>query len=388
MKKSINSLITIAIGLVLPLSALAAGDGTLIVEQKNTEYLGTWGLATPTGVVESAGKLYNETKVAGNYALTVKPPAGAVPRIEVFVDDKLEETFESRTANGILASGATLRFNIRYTFSLMGDVAVMSVPSGIPFDLKGPRGKESGKTPMIFNNVPEGTYTVYYKLPKTCRPALPISRALKASDSSTQSRRVVFTSEFFCTALDGNDDDKDPEPEPEPEPDERPPRRTVTQSPVRVSLSTSSAEVTAGGNARLNIVVLNRGDSELKDLTVEYRYDGSKMNVDGVRDGGQTNAGVVKWTVTIPANGKWDTSFSGKVSAGTANGTSVPSSVTVSGDDLDGVRTSQRSDSAVFGVIKEMPKTGVPLDIFVLFGVAMSSLLIIGTEGLRSVFVR
>jgi len=372
---------------VLPLQMVQAADeeGSITIEQLNTEFLGvkrvgSWGLATPFGAIDGdSEKIELKKKPMGNYALTVKPPSGAVSKIEVYQDDVLTETFEARTANGkLISSGGTLKFTIKYSFSQIGDVSVTSKPSKIPYTLKGPVETFEGLTPGHYPNRVAGFYVVYYKLPKPCKPVLPIARKLEAGG------RLGFSSEFACKSLKEDKEPPKPEPEPEPEPeDKKPPRRT--QSPVRVSLGTASAEVTAGGSARYNIVVLNRGDDELKDLTVEYRYDSAKLTIQGARDASRS-PNTLRWTIaSLPSSGKWETTFTGAVSDAAANGDTVLASATVSGDDLAGVRSSQRSDSAQFGVIKELPQTGAAMELFALVALVVTSFFSLALSGVKEV---
>ena len=370
---------------ITPFNMVQAADeeGFVIIEQINTKFLGvkrigSWGLATPFGAIDGESeKIELKKKPLGNYALTVDPPDGAVSKIEVYQDDVLTETLEARTAHGkIVSSGGTLKFTIKYAFSQVGEVSVTSTPNGIPFTIKGPVETFDGVTPESYQNRVAGFYTVYYKLPKPCKPVLPISRKLEPDG------RLGFSTEFACEALKEDKKPEKPKEEPkEPEEPKKPARRT--QSPVRVSLGTASAEVTAGGSARYNIVVLNRGDDELEDLTVEYRYDSSKVTIQGARDASRS-PNTLRWNIaSLPSSGKWETGFSGAVAEGIGNGDTVLASVTVSGDDLAGVRSSQRSDSAQFGVIKELPQTGVEFELFALLALVVTSFFSLALSGVK-----
>lgn len=386
--KSLSLILSVTlIAALMPTSVATAADGdtgSVLVEQLNTEYLGSkrigsWGIGTPYGTIEGESeKVELKKKPLGNYTLTVRPPDGAVSKIEVYQDGTLAETFESRTAKGkLVSSGGTLKFTIKYSYSLIGDVSVISVPSGIPYTLKGPAETIDGVTPESYQNRVAGFYTVYYKLPKPCKPVMPISRKLEAGG------RLGFSTEFACEALKKP---VKPEPEPEPEPEEPagPPSR-ANQNPVRVSLTTASTEVPAGGNARYNIVVLNRSDDELKNLTVEYRYDSAKLTIQGARDASRS-PNTLRWTIaSLPSSGKWETGFGGAVAEGIGNGDMVLASVTVSGDDLAGVRSSQRSASAQFGVIKELPQTGVELELFALLALVVTSFFSLALSGVKEV---
>src|SRR3989338_4820519 len=178
----------------VPLSA-AQEFGTVIVDQGDTPYLGQWGLATPTGVISGETRLFTgREKPVGNYSLTVTPPAGAVVHIDVYNEDTLTRSVDSRTAPGALGSGGTLRFAISYDLVLMGTVVVTSKPSGLQAVLKGPRGSQTVTTPFT-GTFPEGTYSVTYVLPAGCRPVPPIARNLQ------QGGRITFTHESRCPLL-------------------------------------------------------------------------------------------------------------------------------------------------------------------------------------------
>jgi len=71
------------------------------------------------------------------------------------------------------------------------------------------------------------------------------------------------------------------------------------------------------------------------------------------------------------------------------NGTTVSATATVAGDDIKDVRASQRSDSAVFGVIKELPQTGVAMtDMLMLLSIASAFLLSLTFAGVEIVIKR
>lgn len=379
---------------LLPVQSFAqsGGEGTVIIEQKNTEYqgmkrLGKWGLATPVGVIEGESeRIEIKKKPTGNYILTVTPPAGALSTIEVFENDVLKETFnQKKTANGKLTiSGGTLRFTVTYAFTLIGHVAVTSDPPGVNFELRGPDGFiAKGKTPINFPDSVAGTYTNYYLLPKECRKFLPVSRKLEPNG------RVGFSAVFDCAALGGG---PRPTPTPAPKPTPPPPApapapRPSTQSPVRVSLNVASSEVTAGGTARYTLVVLNRGEDDLKDLTAEFRFDASQITIVSARDT-ERSGNMLRYTIaSLPKDGKWEASITATVNDSVTNGTNVSATVTVSGDDIKDVRASQRSDSAIFGVIKELPQTGVafllPFELIAILALACTSLYSVVLAGVQ-----
>jgi hypothetical protein len=387
--------------------ANAADTGTVIVEQKNTVYkgtkrLGSWGLSMPIGVINGETETFTtKDKPVGNYALTVTPPAGALSTIEVYEDGTLKETFDSRTANGkINASGGTLTFTIYYKFVFLGNVAVVSKPTGLAFDIKKPDGETlKGTTPAVYEDVVEGTYTVYYKLPKPCLSPRPIARNLQTSEKSKG--RVTFEFDSLCKNLKLDTDVKKPEKKDEEKKEkveevkkENPPRRrtTVAQSPVRVSLSTSSAEVAVGARARLNIAVLNRGDDDLADLTVHLNVD--RTTVSNLQSGGaKLSSGTAQWTInSLKAGEKWETTVSAELSDAMQNGETVIANVVVSGDQIDSARVSQRSASVSIGAIKQLPQTGVsmfggtgilPMDLIILLAVVSVTFFMLSIAGAK-----
>lgn len=338
----------------------AQGTGTVIVEQREEQYLGSFGLATPTGVIEGESKVFTSEKPAGNYALTVSPPAGAIVKIDVYNNDTLTKSFDTRTAVGTMNGGETLTFVIDYDFVLVGTVAITSRPLGLPAILKGPRGTQNLTTPVTLKDMPEGTYSVTYRLPVSCRPVPPIARVLKTG------QRISFEFTSTCPALSGTEPPPppppppQPQPQPQPQPPPPPPaRRTV--SGVRVSLSTGSEEVAAGASVRTTILVLNRGRETLKNLTVLYRFDARSLSLVGVHDA-TVNGNEARFGITsLAPNAKWEESFGVKVAPDVAHGTSLSSSVIVEGADLEGVAATERSASSDIRAIKVLPKTGVPL---------------------------
>ena len=131
--------------------------------------------------------------------------------------------------------------------------------------------------------------------------------------------------------------------------------------------------------------VLNRGDEILRNLTVDYRFDSSKTSVQGVRNG-TAGANQVTWTIaSLNPGEKWEESFGLKASTALENGAIISSSVTVLGEDVSGVPTSQRSASKQLSVIKMLPKTGVPLDLLFFLVSGGTSTLVTVVGGVRRI---
>ena len=368
--------------LYLPQFAHAQTLGTVIVDQGNAAFLGDWGLATPTGVITGNTRLFtSEEKPTGNYALTITPPAGALVTIDVYNDATLTKSFDSRTATGLLGSGGTLRFHIMYDFSLLGTVSIVSTPPGLRATLKGPRGSETVTTPYSNDNMPEGTYSVTYILPTGCRPVAPIARSLQTKG------RITFSHDSQCPLLTGGSSSSSSRSSsssssssstaPTPPPPTRP------ENPLRVSLTSGSTEITAGAGARLTASVFNRSNMTLRNLTVEYRYDNSRLSVQGVRNG-VTGTNQVTWTIaSLAPSAKWEESFGIKVAENLENGATLSSTVTVTGDDLQGVPVSQRSATRALSILKTLPATGVPFDLLYIIVGASGSLVVTVAGGLR-----
>jgi len=369
----------------------ATSDGGVVtIEQKHVDYqsvqrLGQWGLATPVGVIEGESEQIDlKKKPVGNYVLTVTPPAGAQSTIDVYQDGTLVSTSaDQRTANGkMVSSGGTLKFVITYSFIFVGNVSIGSTPSGIPFEIKAPAGVIlKGRTPAEFPKSVEGTYAAYYILPKSCKPVQPISRKLEANN------RINFSMEFNCAALTGgtsssatsasstSSTSSTPKPTPKP---------STTQSPVRVALSAAASEVTAGGTARYTIAVLNRGESDLSNLSVNFQFDSAVLEIQGARDAVRSGNSLVFPINSLPKDGKWETTFTATVDDSVVNGANISATATVSGDSINDVRASQRSASVSFGVIKVLPQTGVAAtDVLMLLAIISAfflSLMVAGVE--------
>jgi len=362
--------------------ALAADEGTLIVEQKDTEHFGEWGIGHSTGVIEGKEEIYTSTRSAGNYTITVTPPAGSVATIEAYEDDELKETFNSRTANGYLGSGSTLKFVLTYVFSKTGTVGVTSIPAGIPFDLKGPLKTYSGVTPESYTDIVEGTYAVHYKPSSPCITPRPMARSLK------EGGRIGFSIDLQCAKSDSGNNVSSNNDEPEEEEEEQ--EEAPKPPKLRVSLTSSSREVTAGGTARASLIVVNRGEGTLDNLTIDYRYDSSKVEIQGGR-GAQKQAGRMTWTIpSLSPGAKWSQSIGAKVKDSVTNGTNVSSTITVSGDDLSNIPIRSRSASSELGVITVMPATGIgfALDAILLAIFGLASLALIGTREVYEVVRR
>lgn len=365
-----------------------AGTGIVTIEQIHVDYqsvhrVGQWGLATPVGVIEGESELINlQKKPIGNYVLTVTPPAGAQSSIEVFQDGTLVNTYkDQRTANGkMVSSGGTLKFVITYSFVFVGNVSIGSNPSGLNFELKAPQGLIlKGKTPAEFPGSVEGTYAVYYQLPKSCKPAHPLSRKLEAGS------RISFQMESNCVALTGGSSSSSISSSSSSSSSIPKPKPPITQSPVRVALSAAASEVTAGGTARYTIAVLNRGDSALSNLSLNFQFDPAALTIQGANDAVRSGNSLVFAISSLPKGGKWETTFSAKVNSSSANGSTIAATATVSGDAINDVRASERSASASFGVIKDLPQTGVAMtDVLMLFAIISAFFLSLTVAGVQS----
>ena len=195
--------VTIAVSFMLPpfsrgsVARAEEGQGTIIVDQGKTPYVGSFGLSMPTGVLDGESRIFTTQKPAGQYALTVTPPAGAVVHIDVYNDDTLTKSFNERTATARLDAGQTLKFSISYAFTRVGHLSVTTNPPGIRANLRGPRGMQRITTPFSDEHMPEGTYSVTYLLPALCKSPPSAARRLVAKG------RVFFSQDIACRIAQG-----------------------------------------------------------------------------------------------------------------------------------------------------------------------------------------
>ncbi len=132
----------------------------------------------------------------GHYTLFIKAPEGTHTTVQIFDGPTLLETIEHPQASFDVTDTSQLRLVIKYSLKEYGLVGVTSIPAGIPFTLKGPdKMKKDGVTPMSFEKMPVGLYSVTYK-PKGC--PLPPAKSEKLSQNDS----VYFGMEFKCDALE------------------------------------------------------------------------------------------------------------------------------------------------------------------------------------------
>lgn len=191
--------------LMFPIAAdTASGDvtptviGTVTVEQTSPmEALGKWTLLMPDGSsvkFSTASYTVNLTK-EGNYILFAEPPEGMTTKILAYKGSEKFQDVSRPQVSFVVASGEHYRFAISYILSRIGEVAVNSNPSGIPFRLDGPNAIHiEGTTPYSMQRTPEGQYTVWY-FPGGCVTPRPQSLLLRKDG------RLAFTITIDCATL-------------------------------------------------------------------------------------------------------------------------------------------------------------------------------------------
>lgn len=189
--------------LSLVIAPLAAhGQGALLtIEQKPAEgfsVLGEWTLMKPENgrATSNNASFTYEDALPGNYLINVIPPSGMEARITQTINGTV--TFIPKPqAPFVLHAGDTATISIQYLLVKFGKVSVTSDPPGLAFTLTGPNGAVyEGTTPVFYDPMPEGLYSITYKPIRRCSTPNPQSGRL-VKDS-----RVVLSVVLSCDALD------------------------------------------------------------------------------------------------------------------------------------------------------------------------------------------
>lgn len=188
------------LSLALLLCASQADAATLVIEQKNvTESIGKWTLIKPDNErLHGVGPLQTlNDAAAGSYLLIVEPPQGATTKIRVYRGDEVIDEIDRPQISIALTEEENLNVVIHYALIRVGGVAVRSDPLGIPFKMTGPNEtRYEGVTPMDYQRVAEGLYSVQYESLEGCVTAAPKSDVLQKES------RISFTVTFDCAAAD------------------------------------------------------------------------------------------------------------------------------------------------------------------------------------------
>jgi hypothetical protein len=343
-----------------PLFALESGRVT--IDQRALPEPIEWGLTTPSGYLTGSERERTITGGKGKYTLSVREPSGRILRFSVYEDGTLQSSMPSTSATGLLTPGGELLFELKPVTSEGGVVHVQSTPRGMRGTLRGPLGVEHFRTPVRFRNLPQGKYTAYYEVPG-CPPPRPLRRFLE------EGGEITFTLEapscFVSVRMQEPEEEVALPPRPPTAPPFEEEAPSAVGSPVRVSLFATN-EVTAGGTTRVTMSVHNVSSTPLRDLEIEYRYDGTKLTIEE-GEGAEQLPNLLLYRIPLLATrNSWRQSVTLRIAPDLPGGTPLPSSMAVRGPALDGLPTTRRSASREMVVLGELPKTGWPLDLVLL----------------------
>jgi hypothetical protein len=176
------------------------GFGTLVIEQiSEGDIMGEWTLLGPNNV-----KFVSTEKVkdfgslpAGSYTLIVSPPEGSIGSLRLWNKSAEVRSLDRIQMTFAMANGDVLKMAVHYTFTLVGNVSVVSDPNGLGFTLTGPNAMtQTGKTPMSYEDVPEGHYKVQYETLPGCITPPPKALSLE------KGKRISFDIKLVCKAAD------------------------------------------------------------------------------------------------------------------------------------------------------------------------------------------
>lgn len=178
------------------------GFGTITIEQKNSsdqQIFGEWTLLIPN---QEEQKSTQQSVVlanipTGSYTLFIAPPEGYRTSIRTYHGSEQMDYVQRPQITIKLQAGDNIRVAINYSLTRTGVISVQSDPSGLDFTLKGPNNLlKKGKTPMSYENSPEGPYSLQFGTLEGCNTPAQLSQEL-VTDS-----RVTFDVKLACKAAD------------------------------------------------------------------------------------------------------------------------------------------------------------------------------------------
>ncbi len=180
---------------------IVEGIGTIEILQEgpDRDLLGNWTLIQPDNSRVTLNKkesYINDAAPSGQYTLLIEKAEGTSTRMELHKNGQLVSTGNTPTATFTLSKDDIIIIKAFHTLTHIGQVSVSSDPNGIDFILEGPNGMfERGVTPISFEGVSIGMYSVTYKLPEGC----PQPKA--QSNILTENGRVGFDIKLSCEIL-------------------------------------------------------------------------------------------------------------------------------------------------------------------------------------------
>jgi hypothetical protein len=186
----------------LPSSLLAQSGTTLptvpiTIEQKNSEgIISNWTLLSQLQQEYIGNEPQQQVSIpSGNYTFFVTQPQGYTAQVVLYRGELVVTTVDSPQLSFVFNGETNLRIVAKLTLANIGQVGVLSNPTGISFRLGGPNQMvKEGVTPMDYQNMPIGQYNVIYK-PNGC-PQTPAR-----SDELKKDGRVSFNITLICSAL-------------------------------------------------------------------------------------------------------------------------------------------------------------------------------------------
>jgi len=160
-------------------------------------FLGSMTFIKPdqTSTVRSDASFMIDGLYPGLHSLLLTAPSGMSTIVTLYRGDVIVKTATIPQISFQVEFNDELRLNIKYTLAYYGTIGVTSTPPGVLFELIGPNNMRlKGQTPLTFEKMPIGAYTVQY-LPEGCNAPPPKSATLKHLD------RIGVGITFSCAAL-------------------------------------------------------------------------------------------------------------------------------------------------------------------------------------------
>lgn len=183
------SFISLLLSSSMPLTAVAATQASIRVEQLSGGSVGEWTLLSANGdsiSSKDAGVDKHTYTVGisefGQNTLSVVAPAGMSASISVYRGGDLITKVDSPQYSFTLFTNDNYRFVVQYSVSREGSLGITSEPSNVKFRLKGPDRVRAGQTSAGFEKLPAGRYTVYFQATKDCVSPAPKSVVVKPGE--------------------------------------------------------------------------------------------------------------------------------------------------------------------------------------------------------------
>ncbi len=191
--------------ILFPVSASAAAQAGVTIEQVSPTQVGVWTFLFGNGsslssATEGINALQHSFTVTDFEPMTfsVTQPAGMAAKISIYRNGDFMKTENIPQFSFTPYPNEKYRFVVQYSYSLLGSLGVTSDPSGVRFRMKGPTAKiYSATTPFTFKSLPAGKYSLLFASTRLCSQPAPHTAVVAAESRNTVNVSLICTTNKF-----------------------------------------------------------------------------------------------------------------------------------------------------------------------------------------------